>query len=88
MVTADGVTLGTVAKVLDNAREHIFDGLVVKTESGRVFVDAPEIERIAERRVTLNVDSSTEFEPYRGWRGRVEYRAKRRAARLKRNLGR
>jgi hypothetical protein len=77
-----------VAKVLDNAREHIFDGLVVKTQEGRVFVDAPEVERIFERRVYLNVDSSTEFEPYRGLRGRLEHNSKRRAARLKRNLGR
>ena len=88
VVTSDGVTLGTVAKVMDNEREHIFDGIVVKTERGRVFVDAPEVERIAERRVTLNVAAATEFEPYRGWRGRVEYKAKRRADRLKRNLGR
>jgi hypothetical protein len=88
VVTSDGVTLGTVAKVMDNAREHIFDGIVVKTAKGRVFVDAPEVERIAERRVTLNVDATTEFEPYRGWRGRVEYNARRRADRLKRKLDR
>jgi hypothetical protein len=65
VVYEDGVQLGTVAKVLDNAREHIFDGLVVRTDEGRVFVDAPEVQRIAERRVTLNVDSSTTFERYR-----------------------
>ena len=88
VVTADGITLGTVAKVMDNAREHIFDGIVVKTQDGRIFVDAPEVDRIAERRVTLNVDASFAFEPYRGWRGRVEYNARRRADRLKRNLGR
>jgi hypothetical protein len=64
VVYADGVTLGTVAEVLDNKREHIFDGIVVDTDDGRVFVDAPEVQRIAERRVTLNVDSSTTFEPY------------------------
>jgi hypothetical protein len=88
VVTADGTTLGTVAKVMDNAREHIFDGIVVKTPDGRIFVDAPEVDRIAERRVTLNVDASFEFERYRGWRGRVEYNARRRADRLRRNLGR
>ena len=47
IVTADGVTLGTVAKVLDNAREHIFDGIVMKTDKGRRFVDAPEVARIS-----------------------------------------
>jgi hypothetical protein len=64
---ADGVELGTVAKVLDNAREHIFDGIVVKTKAGKVFVDAPEVELIFERRVYLNVDSATQFERYGRW---------------------
>jgi hypothetical protein len=50
VITTDGVTIGTVAKVLDNEREHIFDGIVVKTDAGRVFVDAPEVERIYARR--------------------------------------
>jgi hypothetical protein len=67
---ADGVELGTVSKVLDNAREHIFDGIVVRTKAGQVFVDAPEVERIFERRVYLNVDSTTTFEPWRRWRRR------------------
>ena len=70
VVTTDGVTLGTVARVQDNAREHIFDGLVVKTEDGRVFVDAPEVARIYERRVELTVDSSFTFPPHRGLFGR------------------
>lgn len=68
-VTAmDGVTIGTVARVLDNAKEHIFDGIVVKTEDGQVFVDAPEVDRIYERRVELTVDSAYAHAPYRaGW---------------------
>lgn len=70
VVTTDGVTLGTVAKVLDNAREHIFDGLVVRTDDGRVFVDAPEVARIYERRVELTVDSSFAFPPHQGRFGR------------------
>ena len=44
--TADGVLIGTVYRVLDNAREHIFDGIVVDTGDGRRFVDAPEVARI------------------------------------------
>ena len=88
VVSSDGVTIGTVAKVLDNEREHIFDGIVVKTGDGRLFVDAPEVARIAERRVTLNVDASHPHEPYRGLRGRIEHTARRRADRLRRNLGR
>ena len=43
-------------KVLDNAREHIFDGIVISTPRGRRFVDAPEVARITERRVTLTID--------------------------------
>ena len=65
VVHADGVQLGTVAKVLDNAREHIFDGIVVATDDGRVFVDAPEVDRIYERRVDLNVGPDVTFPPYR-----------------------
>jgi hypothetical protein len=55
--TSDGVELGTVHRVQDNAREHIFDGIVVSTPDRRVFVDAPEVARITERRVTLTIDA-------------------------------
>lgn len=88
VVYADGVELGTVAEVRDNAREHIFDGIVVKTADGRVFVDAPEVERIFERRVRLNVDSAHAFEAWKGWRGSLETRTQRRVARVKRRLNR
>ena len=56
--TSDGSKLGTVHRVLDNAREHIFDGIVVSTPRGRVFVDAPEVARITEQRVTLTIDAA------------------------------
>ena len=90
VVTTDGVELGTVAKVLDNAREHIFDGIVVKTKERKVFVDAPEVERIYERRVELNIDAAAaaELPPYKGLLGALEHDAKRRVNRVKRNLGR
>ena len=45
----DGAQLGTVREVLENEREHIFDGLVIDTPGGERFVDAPEVARIAER---------------------------------------
>jgi hypothetical protein len=54
---SDGVLVGTVHRVLDNQREHIFDGIVLKTREGLRFVDAPEVARIAERRVTLAIDA-------------------------------
>ena len=57
VVTSDGVQIGTVQKVLDNAREHIFDGIVIRTEQGDRFVDAPEVARITLRQVTLNIDA-------------------------------
>ena len=49
--SSDGAELGTVRRVLDNAREHIFDGIVIDTPAGRRFVDAPEVARILERAV-------------------------------------
>ena len=88
VVTSDGVELGRVHRVLDNEREHIFDGIVVKTEHRHVFVDAPEVARIAERRVTLTLDAAqaAALPEHKGWRGEVERRAKRRMDRLKRKL--
>src|SRR3954471_7670057 len=52
---SDGVEAGKVRRVLDNARENIFDGLVVETRQGMRFVDAPEVARIAELAVTLTI---------------------------------
>jgi sporulation protein YlmC with PRC-barrel domain len=54
--SSDGEQVGTVDEVLDNYREHIFDGLVIRTSDGeRRFVDAPEVGRTAERGVTLTI---------------------------------
>ncbi len=51
--------VGTVAEVLDNYREHIFDGLVIETSDGeRRFVDAPEVARTAERAITLTISAA------------------------------
>jgi hypothetical protein len=56
---SDDVEVGTVAEVLDNFREHIFDGLVVETPDGvKRFVDAPEVARTAERAVTLTIPAA------------------------------
>jgi hypothetical protein len=57
--SSDGEEVGTVAEVLDNYREHIFDGLVIQTSGGeRRFVDAPEVARTAERAVTLTITAA------------------------------
>jgi hypothetical protein len=90
VVTADGVRLGTVHRVQDNAREHIFDGIVVKTPDGRVFVDAPEVARITMTRVTLTIDAAEakELPAHRGALGALETHAKRTGRRWKRRLSR
>jgi hypothetical protein len=64
---ADGVEVGRVRRVLDNARENIFDGVVIETKQGMRFVDAPEVARIAERAVTLTIaaDEVAELPPPR-----------------------
>jgi hypothetical protein len=71
VVSADGVEVGTVHRVLDNAREHIFDGIEVRTPDGVRFVDAPEVVRITARRVTLSISAAhAKALPVRGgwWR--------------------
>jgi hypothetical protein len=57
--SSDELQVGKVVEVLDNYREHIFDGLVIETKGGeRRFVDAPEVARTAERGVTLNITAA------------------------------
>jgi hypothetical protein len=59
VISSDGQEVGTVLKVLDNYREHIFDGLVIRTNDGvERFVDAPEVKRTAERAVTLTISAA------------------------------
>jgi hypothetical protein len=53
---SDEQQVGKVFEMLDNYREHIFDGIVFETPDGvRRFVDAPEVARTAERGVTLTI---------------------------------
>jgi hypothetical protein len=87
---SDGERVGTVHRVLDNEREHIFDGIVIDTPAGRRFVDAPEVARIAERRVTLTLTAAeaARLPEDRGMRGRLEHSARRTSARWRRRFGR
>ncbi len=67
--SSDEIVVGKVRQVLDNAREHIFDGIVFENEAGvRVFVDAPEVARTAERGVTLTLTATqaAELPPHKG----------------------
>ena len=85
VVASDGKQVGTVHEVLDNVAEHIFDGLVIETPRGQRFVDAPEIARIAELRVTLTLDAKAVAAlPERDPKGGPTYRADARGGRLSR----
>jgi hypothetical protein len=56
--SADGVEVGRVRQILDNYREHIFDGVVFEDSGGSLrFADAPEVSRTAERGVTLGLSA-------------------------------
>jgi hypothetical protein len=53
---ADEVEVGSVDQVVDNYREHILDGIVIRMKGGELcFVDGPEVARTAERGVTLTI---------------------------------
>lgn len=87
--SADDVLLGKVDEVLDNYREHIFDGIVMETEAGELrFVDAPEVARTAERAVTLSITAAEAGELPPPERGAPEFVANVRAGRVGRLLGR
>ena len=54
--SSDEVKVGVVEVILDNYREHIFDGVVFKDPDGVLrFADAPEVSRTAERGVRLSL---------------------------------
>jgi hypothetical protein len=53
--SSDGVALGRVERVLADTGTDIFDGIVVRTDDGDRFVDAPEVAEIYERLVVLSI---------------------------------
>jgi hypothetical protein len=69
---SDGTRVGKFDRAIHHQREHMLDGVVIRTEKGRFFVDAPEIARITNRRVTLTIDTAAvaELAPYRSFLGR------------------
>jgi hypothetical protein len=88
VVDRDGGEVGSVREVLENKAEHIFDGLVLDTPGGQRFVDAPEVARIAELRVTLTLDAEGAAAlPERDSAGGPTFRANARGGRLSRFLG-
>lgn len=87
---SDGVQVGTFHKALHHGREHLFDGMVINTEAGRRFVDAPEVARITNKRVLLTIDSAAVagLPEHHGVLGPLQERAQHRARRVKRRFGR
>ena len=69
---ADGTRVGTFDRAIHHYREHMLDGVVIRTDKGRLFVDAPEIARITNRRVLLTIDPAAvaALPPYRSFLGR------------------
>jgi len=85
---SDGTDVGVVRDVLENKAEHIFDGLVIDTPAGQRFVDAPEVQRIAELRVTLMIDAQAVSElPEKDPAGAQTFRANTKGGRLSRFFG-
>ena len=85
---AGGEQVGTFDKALHHGREHLFDGMVIRTEAGKRFVDAPEVARITNKRVllTIDVDEVSELPEHKGALGQLPERARRRARRWRRRL--
>ena len=57
VVASDGMEVGSVKRVLADEGADLFDGIVVDTDEGERFVDAPEVAALHERRVTLTLDA-------------------------------
>jgi hypothetical protein len=85
---SDEVELGTVDRVLDNYRENILDGFVIRTRGGLRFVDAPEVARTAERGVTLTITAEEARSLPPPERAGPTFRPNRNAGRLGRLFGR
>jgi hypothetical protein len=69
---ADGTEVGKFDRAIHHHREHMLDGIVMRTDDGRFFVDAPEIARITNRRVILTIDTAevAALPRYRSFLGR------------------
>lgn len=87
--SAEGTEVGRVYAVLDNHKEHIFDGLVFEDTSGELrFVDAPEVGRTAERAVTLTIDAERARQLGPPEEGHAKFVPNLKTGRLSRLLGR
>ena len=86
--SSDGIELGKVDAILDNYREHIFDGIVMEVPGGDLkFVDAPEVKRTAELAVTLSITAEEAAALPPPEKGTTEYRPNLRAGKIGRFFG-
>jgi hypothetical protein len=86
---SDGVEVGRVDQVVDNYREHILDGIVIRTAERELrFVDGPEVARTAERGVTLAITSAEVQSLPAPDPGTATFRPNPRSGRLGRLFGR
>ncbi|MGH2952624.1 MAG: hypothetical protein ACRDK9_01205 [Solirubrobacterales bacterium] len=85
---ADEVEIGRVDQVVDNYREHILDGIVIKTGDGDLrFADGPEVARTAERGVTLTMTAAEAKALPPPEKGAGSFRANVRTGRIGRLFG-
>jgi hypothetical protein len=86
--SSDEVELGRVDEVLDNYKEHIFDGIVMEIPGGDLrFVDAPEVRRTAEKAVTLSITAEEAAALPPPERGAPEFNVRRGAGKVSRFFG-
>jgi hypothetical protein len=87
--SSDEVEVGAVDQIVDNYKEHIFDGIVLRTTAGDYrFVDAPEVKRTAEKAVTLTITAAqVEQLPPPEQGGFREFEVRKGAGKIARRLG-
>ena len=86
--SSDEIEVGKVDSILDNYREHIFDGIVMKRPDGEFrFVDAPEVRRTAERGVTLSITAAEADELPPPEKAPPEFQVRRGAGKVSRFFG-
>ena len=86
--SSDGEAVGEVHQMVDNYREHIFDGVVFRDKKGDYrFADAPEVARTAERGVTLELDAAAALQLPPPEEGGPSFRANVSAGKLRRFFG-
>ena len=58
VLSASGQQFGTLKKVLEIPSEDLFDGVIVKTEHGKRFVDRDQIDEITTEYIKCNLDDA------------------------------